>query len=637
VTSTPAAGMPLLKIVVGVCSGGDGNGVQMFTERDDKPTVAIVREVSVSASQLNTAQKCRHLDHYVLPHPKSGYIPNKRFRDLQKLAQITAAGLATQAQNLSKSDVHAHARLRRLHQMPHLHTLGVTVAGETVNRSVINHIFSCLGDMCKRRIQPASGEDIGNVVRFVASGSNTKPEPALFHNDIPLMCSEAKRVEDSTLKALPQGCAMGADCVITQRRFGISVENCTVPILVTAGNSLQFYGAFLLPDAYPTFCTLSENLSIFDADDFVKIFSWVKCLAEFLAATVEFGSNRPSADDSIALPQLALNCHFFKPVRVSYTGTARETQHQAALARILNVYKKLHDLRTENASHYVQFPKGVVQLNFHVEAKEFSNRLKQRVEDTMVTRPGDTDNLTPLLVFDFLAPPWTNKKPPRQWADNYISAVNAAIDLCSSAKLVLLDARPANVMWRTVGHSQAEVEVKLIDFEDVVPENFPIDGKIVKEYEKDVRYNHKLFTKLDKVAGWYVAPLSINDYWKRVIAGYVSQTQYETFTQYMKQHRNKDSNRTSALEPQQQPQRYGSSAMVSATSNTLPTAPSTKTTDLRHKKGVPSPPSFNSALASVDVGKQRINTKRKPDGEEANAELPTGKKMKKKKTPNTSE
>ena len=584
-----------------------------------------MEEVSVSASKLQSAGNCRHIDHYVLPHPKSGYIANKRLRDLQKSAQTCVPG----------QDEHAQAVVWRLHRTPHLHTLGVTVATEAVNRSVIYQIYESLTHMCKSEIMTRTGEDINDVVAFVAAGKTTKPEPALFHDRVPLMCSEAKRPVDSTLKALPQGCTIGADCVIALRKLGMSVENCAIPILVTAGNSLQFYAAFLLPDSYPTFCTLSGNLNIFDADDFVKIFAWVKCLADFLDETVHLVTT--AVPRPVKLAQLELERHFFKPVRADRTHGSRETEHQATLARILNVYKQLYD-HDPCASKYVLFPKGVVQLNFHAEAAKFSRDLEARIKQTMKPRSGDTDNLTPLLVYDMLSDPWTNKKPPPSLADEYTNAVNTAIEFCTAAKLVLLDARPANVMWRPVEKgSQTKVAVQLIDFEDVVPENFPIDGKIVKEYEKDVRYNHKLFTKLDKVAGWYVAPLSINNYWKHVIAGYVSQTQYKTFTQYMMQRRNKDSNRTSAVEPQQQPQRYGSSTMVGATSNTLPTALSTKTTDLRHKKGVPSPPSFNSALASVDVGKQRINTKRKPDGEEANAELPTGKKMKKKKTPNTSE
>ena len=204
---------------------------------------------------------------------------------------------------------------------------------------------------------------------------------------------------------------------------------------------------------------------------------------------------------------------FFKPVR----GEGSETStHRASLARILDVYDHL---KRSAAAGIILFPLGTVQLP-RIEAgaaSELGRDLRKCIREDLGDnfRSGDDAALTPLLVYERLFPPWSSIPPAPNTAKaaTYTRCVADAVAACSDAGVVLLDLRPANIMWN--GTTE---QVKLIDFEDAVRVGTVISPTAINQYktDRDARY-----VRADEAYAGGRPSLAINDHFVASITAFM--------------------------------------------------------------------------------------------------------------------
>jgi hypothetical protein len=90
---------------------------------------------------------------------------------------------------------------------------------------------------------------------------------------------------------------------------------------------------------------------------------------------------------------------------------------------------------------------------------------------------GDCVNNCPIIVYPLLKKRWRNTKPDLSYRNDYIDKIKQCFDLLSRAEVAHLDARPVNIMWKPI--SESLVEIKLIDFEDVLAFGDVVPHRIV--------------------------------------------------------------------------------------------------------------------------------------------------------------
>ena len=117
-----------------------------------------------------------------------------------------------------------------------------------------------------------------------------------------------------------------------------------------------------------------------------------------------------------------------------------------------------------------------------------------------------------MLYFNILHAFLRNSASPTKW-------LRFGVRCQGIAGVVLLDLRPANVMWR-VNVNDDEFSLKLIDFEDVYLAGWTITNETFQSHLKDPRYNHKLYEKTS-VSGVYSVHTITNDFSLKRIEGYL--------------------------------------------------------------------------------------------------------------------
>jgi hypothetical protein len=116
--------------------------------------------------------------------------------------------------------------------------------------------MDCICSRCGFDAAVLSNNSVKKTMRLVISGTATKPEDILFVRGVPVVASETKRAQYSTLFCLPQALAGGADVARLLRNRGLVDPG--VPVVLLAGDVVQFAGVFLIADDFPVFCLLSR-------------------------------------------------------------------------------------------------------------------------------------------------------------------------------------------------------------------------------------------------------------------------------------------------------------------------------------------------------------------------------------------
>ena len=89
---------------------------------------------------------------------------------------------------------------------------------------------------------------------------------------------------------------------------------------------------------------------------------------------------------------------------------------------------------------------------------------------------------------------WRNDKPFEELCQFYKEQLIIAIKALDTAKIAHLDLRPANIMWRSINNSGSDnsinIEIKLIDFEDVVFFDHPIPKELILSIIANMDYRY---------------------------------------------------------------------------------------------------------------------------------------------------
>ncbi len=460
-----------------------------------------------SASQFVKKNACE-MDAYCAPQLPDGFIASESLRRLQEAAaaQAAAATAAATAEVLEAAPPRIAADIQALRAVPNLHTLSVgTPTEDETSRPVLKAVMECISRRCGGQVK--FGAAAKQMIPLSIYGENSLPEDVICVGNVPLVASEAKRVGHSTLFCWPQVFALGGDMCRTLLRLGVADPG--VAGVICAGDVLQFVGVFLIPDDQPAFCLLSKPLNLFCQEDLLQVAAWVDAVAAHALATRGLVSQK-DMPSMLSNPKLRLAGHFLKPVRGSIPTAQRVTEHRATLVTLMRAYKLLHD--AADARPYVLFPRGVVQLT--LDPSDFNTDVKSvmRPEFMEWARP-----LTPVLVYPLLDEQWGNGHPGDA-RDAYNHAVKIAVDAVTAARVVMLDLRPANVMWRLLDNGL--VEVQLIDFEHVLPEGYVIDPQLVNQYMVDTRYDVDSFDCDDH--GNHYAHTRTNSHWLDFITAWAN-------------------------------------------------------------------------------------------------------------------
>ena len=143
-----------------------------------------------------------------------------------------------------------------------------------------------------------------------------------------MVASETKRAQYSTLFCLPQALAGGADVARLLRSRGLVDPG--VPVVLLAGDVVQFAGVFLIADDFPVFCLLSRPFNLFCQEDLLHLSAWVDAVVAHAAETSAAAAALEASLVPTSEPVLNVDEHFFKPVRGSTPDPAlRATEHRA--------------------------------------------------------------------------------------------------------------------------------------------------------------------------------------------------------------------------------------------------------------------------------------------------------------------
>ncbi len=180
----------------------------------------------------------------------------------------------------------------------------------------------------------------------------------------------------------------------------------------------------------------------------------------------------------------------------------------------------------ESASDCFLFPLGIVTYPGVEAAKRISGDIQALLFECIyatfnkrcASRGESFDRFlcpgTPILIYKNLRREdgWKHsEKPPAQCYRLFLDKVLQSIDYLLRARLVLLDLRFSNILWRekVTGGAEPDVEIQIIDFEDIVSVGLAIPALFVAVANEDGRY--PLFPKSGIVTGqpmfnfwWYI-------------------------------------------------------------------------------------------------------------------------------------
>ena len=355
---------------------------------------------------------------------------------------------------------------------------------------------------------------------------------------IALCGMQAKRGSIAISVAKPQGFGLAADLIWNLHCFNCKIEYCVAPILLGNGEIVQFGAAYMMSKNVVVFCLLSRKLNRLKRDDIVEIRWWVHHLARFLVNIFEKACETWQVPDSSRLAELELGpCLdapnlFFKHIRKDKDEILNTnfmiSSHRATLTRILQVYQALYNC---SAKKYVLFLCGTTQS--HVPQRGRRDNIHTTLihkimvgRDNMRLDCSNKNSSSPLLVYPYLRHPWTKNIPESKHEKSFIRELRAAVQACSQADVVFLNLKMSNVMWRLNEHEQ--VEINLIDFEDVYFKGDLIPAVVVKDHQKDVRRNVKLYCELREDV--HFADTKTNTFSVNIIEAFVNFENRDTST-----------------------------------------------------------------------------------------------------------
>jgi hypothetical protein len=441
-------------------------------------------------------------DLFCLPPDPDSFIPNARLRTATAAAKSAAKGSAD-INRMAASLVLVNGRGPRLFRK----------AKATETHALRPNLDQIMQLLRLPDTSILSEQTLGNLVKqvggFKLATRTSWPEPVLAWYNFILFASEAKGVTKGCFECLPQGCQIAGDAAILLARAGLAVEECVVPGVLVFGDSLQFFAAYLVPPKYPTFCLLSQPISMTSRQGQMVAAAWLCTLRSLCEDTRKLLATAPevrkSLEDGLAcphppmddpdaqLPHLWVENTFLKPVRLRLWSEQKSDDPELApfrlaMSRVLEIFACLHN---HQACHrFINFPIGWLQMPTKKEQKHLREALEGRLEQDGF---GDTADFQPYLVFARLQ--W-HPEPPRRpsvHVQMYKDGLKEALSGFAAAGVVMMDLRPKNVMWVCSCDpedptSQHGFQLKVVDWEDARMEGELILGAWLDAYKEDRRY-----------------------------------------------------------------------------------------------------------------------------------------------------
>lgn len=342
--------------------------------------------------------------------------------------------------------------------------------------------------------------------------------------EIIILGSEAKGTDASEYECLIQCFQVCADAAYALYLNGIPVDNCCVPGLLVFGENVVILGVYAIKEYFPVMVYLSPHLNTIGLHDRVTLAKWIYCLQTFLHETESLLKTKDIDtynSSTRAIGYRLSTSLFFKPVRGYYMTSSVEYRSncRTALNMIMVCYSKLFEI--SGSSQLFLLPVGVLTYQSD-DNPQFADGKK--LIDKTLNRYGLFGKVNqPLIVYDLLDGEWSNGKPESSWVESYLSCISKAVDMLNTACLVHIDMRPKNIMWRKT--SSVTVEIKVIDFEDVVPVGSYLHN--TKAYASDHRY---------PVASDSVdmrATISLNEWYRETISSWLKRSSYASYDDYM--------------------------------------------------------------------------------------------------------
>jgi hypothetical protein len=423
--------------------------------------VQIYLTPEISSSELAKLSR-KYYNIFSLPCPSNAcYMPNKRFQSLMEAAKRTSP---------DDELIFREAELTLRSGMLSCDTWQNPLGGSETKISDLNiqHYLSLI----VRLAQPGDislQSGLQKVAkRMVGSG---KAEPRIVSGNFIMIGNEAEGLDSSQYQAIAQGFQIGADAALALRLEGrLDLDHCAVPVVLGFSDSIQIYGVYLLPESVPVFAPLSSACSYLTLEGRRCLARSAIALSKFALTTASLLRNRPSLPTNPLQPFILSNSLFFKPIISEFhlsSGTdSLGTHRRSSLDYVMNIYRELS--LQEGATYYILFPLGL--LSFPEEDLPLFSAgrtfIEKKLKKFFSLKLDSGQGTYPIIVFDLLPPPWTNKKPPHDHCEAYLSSLEAAVNVMDRAQVVHMDLRPANIMWRVA--DDGSIEMFIIDFEDAL-------------------------------------------------------------------------------------------------------------------------------------------------------------------------
>jgi len=223
---------------------------------ESKSALVKAKRIMESASNLHSRDSSAAFGMFCVPPDPAGFVPNHRLRKLIQLVDSAPPSpyLSRQVFLLLSKNVRLFSKPSRSEEDSVLHPM-------------LCNLMRALKPNGEVGCQCSSGLQLQD--KFASSGgfqlasaNSTRPGPVLVWEAWVLIASEAKGTNASIFPALPQACQIAGDAALMLAAAGLNIEECAVPGILLTGDSVQFYGAFLLQGQFPCFALLSPPLSM---------------------------------------------------------------------------------------------------------------------------------------------------------------------------------------------------------------------------------------------------------------------------------------------------------------------------------------------------------------------------------------
>lgn len=421
------------------------------------------------------------IDPYIYNRGDRAFIPNERLRDL------------IDRQSLQSEHLKLRCALSKSFYTPNT---AAKIEGGSETKIVEPNLTILLDLMKDLYFHDEAFVKINSKLKLDKTliAKSVQPEPCMmFSNDInePLiiLVTETIALESTTSMCITQLISILSSAVIGLRNANLSLNEAVVPGIAMSDDQIQFFAMFLIEENFPSFVALTRPLSLFSEIDIIS--SWCYKLSCFTKETIQLISNPKKPTNStfktnptIEKLSLSLENYFLKPLRSNIIDNHDE-QSNHFNAFTVNRFLRIYEIIRVNSSfdfsslqELILFPSGLIAIPTKncTESKEIRKLLLDNIVDERFSNL--KASLRPVILFPLLDSSWKNEKPPKELYQSYLQQIRRGVDVLNEVKIIHLDLRPENILWKRKNEESNEVLIQIIDFEfahefgDIIPQDW---------------------------------------------------------------------------------------------------------------------------------------------------------------------